>query len=238
VGFFLGRVRGEPVASVSGVRYGDGHGFLGFYLTRADLRGRGYGRQLWRAALAHLHGRNAGLDGVVAQQDAYRESGFRRAWTHLRYEGTPPAEADAGADVTLVDGRSAPFGDLADLDRRHFPAGREAFLSLWVGLPGHTSLAAVCDGRLAGFGVARPAQHGTRVGPLYADSSEIALALLSGLSAGRPVALDVPDVNARAVRLTQDLGFEPTFECARMYTGPVPDFDTDGVFANTTLELG
>jgi hypothetical protein len=79
---------------------------------------------------------------------------------------------------------------------------------------------------------------GTRIGPLYADSSEIAHALLSALSAGSPVALDVPDVNPRAVRLVEDFGFEPTFECARMYTGPVPDLDTDGVFANTTLELG
>ncbi len=28
------------------------------------------------------------------------------------------------------------------------------------------------------------------------------------------------------------------FECARMYTGGVPDLDQGGIFATTTLELG
>lgn len=97
------------------------------------------------------------------------------------------------------------------------------------------------DGHLTGFAVARAAEHGTRVGPLYADSPRVALALLTGLTAhspGRPFALDVPDVNLRAVRLVEDLGFRPTFECARMYTGPVPQLDTGALWANTTLELG
>ncbi|MDT0380470.1 GNAT family N-acetyltransferase [Streptomyces sp. DSM 42041] len=239
-GFLVGRLDGRPVSLVSAVRYGTGHGFLGFYLTRPDQRGRGHGSRLWQAAVHRLAGRNVGLDGVVAQQENYRRSGFRRAWTHLRYEGAPPADAPAG--VTLVDGRTVPFGRLADLDRRFFPAPRDAFLALWTSLPGHRALATVRDGRLDGFAVARPAEHGTRIGPLYADSPETALALLVGVTAGAPpgdpVVLDVPDVNPRAVRLAEDLGLRPTFACARMYTGPVPELDTDCLYATTTLELG
>ncbi|MFC4032288.1 GNAT family N-acetyltransferase [Streptomyces polygonati] len=239
-GFFVGRLDGEPVASVSGVRYGADFGFIGLYIARPSVRGRGYGIQLWRTAMEHLAGRNIGLDGVVAQQDNYRKSGFRRAWTHVRYEGVPAAEPAPG-DIAVVDGRSIPFARLAAYDRRFFPAARDAFLATWVGMPGHTSLAAVRDGELRGFAVMRPAQTCSRIGPLYAASPDIALALVRAMSAGAPqsvVALDVPDINSRAVELVERLGLSPTFECARMYTGPDPEVDTAGIYAPTTIELG
>ncbi|MBL1291455.1 GNAT family N-acetyltransferase [Streptomyces sp. For3] len=239
-GFLLGKLDEEPVTSISAVRYGADFGFIGFYIARPRIRGQGYGIQAWQAAMKRLDGRNVGLDGVVDQQDNYRRSGFRTAWTHIRYAGTPAGEKPA-QDIAVMDAGSVPFGRLASYDRRFFPASRDAFLSLWVGVPGHTALVALRDGELSGFGVARPAESGVRVGPLYAASDDVALALLNGLSAaqqGAPVALDVPDVNVRAIRLMERLGLEPTFECARMYTGDTPDVDMAGLFAATTIELG
>ncbi|CAM5656280.1 GNAT family N-acetyltransferase [Streptomyces atroolivaceus] len=239
-GFLLGRLDGEPVTSVSAVRYGADFGFVGFYIARPPVRGQGYGIRTWQAAMKHLDGRNVGLDGVIAQQDNYRKSGFRTAWNHVRYAGVPGWEKTAG-DIAVVDAGSIPFGSLASYDRRFFPARRDAFLSLWVGVPGHTALVALREGELRGFGVARPAESGARVGPLYAASDDIAVALLNSLSAaqqGAPVALDVPDVNVAAVRLMERLGLEPTFECARMYTRDTPDIDMAGIFAATTIELG
>ncbi len=239
-GFLLGRLNGEAVASVSAVRYGTGYGFLGFYIARAAVRGQGYGIQLWRAAMDRLDGRTVGLDGVVDQQGNYRKSGFRRAWNHVRYEGVPAAEPAPG-DIRLIDARTVPFAELADYDRRFFPAPRDAFLSLWIALPGHTALAAVRDGRLCGFAVLRPARSAARVGPLYAGTPDIALALIDGLAAtapGTPLAIDVPDANPASVALVERLGLRPTFEAARMYTGPDPAIDLPGLFATTTLELG
>jgi GNAT superfamily N-acetyltransferase len=236
-GFLVGKRDGDVVACCSGVRYGTDYGFLGFYITRPDLRGQGYGIQLWQAVMEHLAGRTVGLDGVVDQQENYRKSGFHRALNHVRYAGVPAAEEEP-RDVSLVDGRSIPFRELAAYDRRFFPTARDAFLSLWVNLPGHTSLAAIRDGRLEGFGVLRPADAGLRIGPLYAASDQVALALLNRLAEGAEVAVDVPDVNLPAVKLMERLGLEPTFECARMYTGPVPSVDQNGIFATTTLELG
>jgi hypothetical protein len=140
----------------------------------------------------------------------------------------------------LVDARSVPFRQLADYDRRFFPAERDAFLSLWVNLPGHRSLVAIKDGEAAGFGVLRPTDSGSRIGPLYASSDEIAEAVIAGLlKPGEEVAIDVPDLNAPAMNLVERLGLVPTFECARMYAGgPAPQVDQAGIFATTTLELG
>ena len=66
-GFFLAELDGEAVGSVSAVRYGSDFAFLGLYIVRSDLRGRGIGQRMWVAALDHLRGRTVGLDGVPAQ---------------------------------------------------------------------------------------------------------------------------------------------------------------------------
>ena len=97
-GFLLAFRDGEPVASISVVRYGGAFGFLGLYIVRPDLRGRGYGYRLWQAGMAHLGERTVGLDGVVAQQadssplrlqlGAPKHS-LRRSASHQRASGRP-----------------------------------------------------------------------------------------------------------------------------------------------------
>ncbi|MEU1159130.1 GNAT family N-acetyltransferase, partial [Streptomyces sp. NPDC005918] len=105
-GFFLGRVDGEPVSAISVVNYGDAYAFLGCYLVRPDLRGRGHGLATWRAGLAHAGARTVGLDGVPAQQDNYRRSGF--AWKHgtQRYIGTLPVVDEPDRQVRPVEAAS------------------------------------------------------------------------------------------------------------------------------------
>ncbi|MFE9843898.1 GNAT family N-acetyltransferase [Streptomyces goshikiensis] len=246
-GFLVGRLDGEPVACVSAVRYGAGFGFIGFYIARPAFRGRGYGIRLWHAGMERLDGRLVGLDGVVDQQDNYRKSGFRSAWNNVRHEGVPQGAAldAAGADgadgVEIVDAATLPFRQLAAYDRRFFPASRDAFLSAWTGLPGRTALAAVRDGRIEGLGVIRPCSSASRIGPLYAATPGVAAALLRRLAEHAPggeVAVDVPDVNRAATALFTGLGLVPTFEAARMYTGPAPELDLAGLFGVTSLELG
>ncbi|MER5982551.1 GNAT family N-acetyltransferase [Streptomyces sp. NPDC001787] len=240
-GFLTGRLDGAPVSSVSVVRYGDGFGFLGMYLTRPPLRGQGYGIQVWRAGMARLSGRTVGLDGVPAQQDNYRRSGFRSCWSNARYEGVPPTDIPAPPGVTLTDARTLPFGQLAAYDRRFFPAARDSFLAPWIATAGHAALAAVRDGELQGLAVRRPCRAASRIGPLYAASPEVAAALVSALAAtapGTPVAIDVPDINPVAMRLAEQLGLTPSFDTARMYTGPEPVIDRSGLYGITSLELG
>lgn len=238
-GFLVGRLDGEPVACVSAVRYGAGFGFIGLYIARPAFRGQGYGIRLWDAAMERLDGRLVGLDGVVAQQGNYRKSGFRPAWNNIRHEGVPRGGDDDG--VEIVDASSLPFGLLAAYDRRFFPEPRDAFLSAWTGLPGRTALAAVRDGRIEGLGVIRPARAAHRIGPLYAATPAVAAALLWRLARRAPgglVSVDVPDANPEATALFAGLGLVPTFETARMYTGPAPDLALAELFGVTSLELG
>ena len=238
--FLIGRLDGEPVVSISVTRYGPGLGFLGCYIARPVVRGKGYGIQIWNAGMKRLEGRNVGLDGVPAQQANYKKSGYRLSWNNARHEGVLSATPSVPAGVSLVDARSIPFDKLAAYDRRFFPEARDSFLAPWITAPERTALVALKDGEIAGFGVIRAAVTGARIGPLYAASPEIAAALIGKLAAAMPgqVAVDVPYFNLPAKRLAEQLGLQPAFETARMYTGPDPAFDRAGLFGVTSFELG
>ncbi|MES4892926.1 GNAT family N-acetyltransferase [Streptomyces sp. NPDC096012] len=237
-GFFLGRIDGEPVSAISVVNYGPDYAFLGCYLVRPDLRGRGHGLTTWKTALAHAGNRTVGLDGVVAQQDNYRQSGFEMAYRTTRFTGVAPGRAVA-AGV-----RPAGLADLAAIaayDSACCPADRPRFLAEWLSGPGHRAFVRHAGERLTGYGVIRPGHDSPRIGPLFADTAEDARALFDTLvaeAAGEEIAIDVPEPNAAGVALAEEAGLRPSFETARMYTGPVRAHAQERVFGAATLELG
>ena len=238
-GFLIGELDGTAAATISCLNYDERFAFLGFYIVRADLRGRGYGLRIWNAAIAHAGVRTMGLDGVVAQQDNYRKSGFRLAYANIRYGGrVGPLSAPVVAIVPL---KEVPFAALEADDARVFPAARTAFLRAWIGASGHIGRALVRDANLAAWGVIRPCRRGHKIGPLMAHdraAAEAVLAALIAAAGAEEVFLDVPSINADALALAQDLGLAPVFETARMYTGAIRPLLLERVFGVTTFELG
>jgi GNAT superfamily N-acetyltransferase len=238
-GFFVGELGGAPAATVSCVNYDERFAFLGFYIVRGDLRGRGYGLRIWNAAIAHARPRTIGLDGVVAQQPNYRKSGFRLAYANIRYGGSvAPLPAPLAGIVPLTD---VPFASVEADDATVFPAPRAPFLRAWISARGHVGRALVRDGSLAAWGVIRPCRSGSRIGPLVADDRAAAEATFAALVAAAgpgEVFLDVPSVNRDAVALAHDHGLAPVFETARMYTGAIRPLRLERVFGVTTFELG
>jgi GNAT superfamily N-acetyltransferase len=238
-GFFIAEFDGAPAATISCVNYDARFSFLGFYIVRADLRGRGYGMRIWNAAITHAGARVIGLDGVTAQQDNYKKSGFQLAYANVRYGGTVTAPAASPAGVIALS--DVPFAAVEADDATVFPAPRSSFLRAWIGASGHIGCARVRDGRLAGWGVIRPCRKGFKVGPLVADDRASAEAVLSALLArvgGGEIFLDVPSVNREAIALAQDFGLAPVFETARMYTGAIAPLRLQRVFGVTSFELG
>ena len=238
-GFFVGELDGEPVATVSCVNYDDRFAFLGFYIVREGFRGSGHGLRIWNAAIAHARPRVIGLDGVVAQQDNYKKSGFQLAYANIRYGGTVVAPPGPPADVVALD--TIPFALVEADDATVFPAPRSAFLRAWIKTSGHVGRAMLRDGKLAAWGVIRPCRTGRKIGPLVADDRAAAEAVVEALLAsadGGEVFLDVPAVNREAIALAEQLGLKPVFETARMYTGPIPPLRLDRVFGVTSFELG
>jgi len=238
-GFFVGEIDGEPVATVSCVNYDDRFAFLGFYIVRSDFRDRGHGLRIWNAAIAHAGARVIGLDGVVAQQDNYKKSGFQLAYANIRYGGFVAAPSRPPGDVVALD--KIPFALVEADDATVFPAPRSAFLRAWIGTSGHVGRALLRDGKLAAWGVIRPCRTGRKIGPLVADDRTAAEAMVQALlesANGGEIFLDVPAVNREAIALAESLGLKPVFETARMYTGPIAPLRIDRVFGVTSFELG
>jgi GNAT superfamily N-acetyltransferase len=238
-GFLIGEIDGAPAATISCINYDARFSFLGFYIVRKTLRGRGYGLQIWEAAITHSGSRIIGLDGVVAQQRNYEKSGFVHAYANVRYGGAVTApEARHG---TVIDLTGVPLAQIEASDAEVFPAPRPAFLRRWIRAPGHVGRALIRDGELAAWGVIRPCRTGRKIGPLVAfdrTAAEAVLAALLDATGGGEVFLDVPAINADAIAMVNAIGLKPVFETARMYTAPVSPLRLDRVFGVTTFELG
>ena len=240
-GFLMGFRKGEAVTSISVVRYGDGYGFLGFYICHPEHRGLGAGLATWKAGMAHLGDRTIGLDGVLAQQENYRTSGFEFSERNLRFSGVPSLPAvPSGVEVRAINGEMQ--AALA-YDRSHVAADRTGFAEIWLGgTATRFARIAVAEGEIAGLGVIRACREGAKIGPLFANGRDVAEALVVALAGDLPegtdIVLDVPEPNRQGVALAQELGLEPAFETARMYRGPAPDLPLARIFGVTTFELG
>ncbi|MEO0645194.1 MAG: GNAT family N-acetyltransferase [Cyanobacteria bacterium J06650_10] len=257
-GFLMGFLDGEPISSISVVKYGDAFGFLGFYIVKQAFRGRGYGMQLWQAGLDYLRGCNIGLDGVVEQQDNYVKSGFRLAHRNIRYEGFSDVNGEPTQTERMLNDSvrlvsllsvslpsslsSVPLKIFNDYDKDIFLYERSAFLSCWLSVAQHTVVGLMQGDALAGYGVLRPCQQGYKIGPLFADTPQFAedifLALKVQVERNTPFYLDVPSANVAAVGLAQKYRMNSVFETARMYTQVPPALPLHKIFGVTTFELG
>jgi hypothetical protein len=239
-GFLIGLLDNEPIATISAISYGTTFGFIGFYMVTPKYRGCGYGIKIWDAALKKLHGRIIGLDGVVAQQDNYKKSGFKLTYRHLRYQGMSDERSPINAEIVNLS--ALPFQTIAAYDQPFFPTARSQFMNSWINQPGCTTLGIRRDGKLSGYGVIRICRSGYKIGPLFADSPELAeslfLALQSSIKTKEPIYLDVPEVNQAAVSLANSHNMKVMFETARMYAGQKPDMPLERVFGVTSFEVG
>ncbi len=239
-GFLMGLLNEEPVAALSAVRYGETFGFLGFYLVRPEQRGKGYGIQIWDAGLARLQGRTIGLDGVLAQQDNYRRSGFRLAYRNIRYQGSGGGPLPNGSGIVPLSALA--LDEIFAYDQPFFPDDRQQFIQCWIQQSRGTALGIQHDGKLVAYGVLRGCRSGYKIGPLFADRPEWAetlfLAMKAQVAEGAPLYLDVPETNPAAVALAERHDMAVVFETARMYRGALPDLPMNRLFGVTTFELG
>lgn len=235
-GFIGCFVDGQMAAGISAVRYGSYFGFIGLYIAHADFRGKGHGRKVWDAGMAHLDGRTIGLDGVPEQQSNYRSMGFEPAYETFRWSGRLAGSHDADVAAITDDMVAAVLG----YDQAFFPAERDTFLTAWL-KPPRAAKVIIRDGNVCGYAVCRKCHDGYKVGPLFAQTADDAQKLLSACAAeigDETLHIDVPAAQTEFCTYLEAYRFTKGFTTARMYRGPAPAVEMSGVFGITTLELG
>jgi GNAT superfamily N-acetyltransferase len=180
-GLLLGALDGKAATSISVVNYDAGFAFLGFYIVRPDLRGRGFGLRTWNAAIAHAGQRTIGLDGVAAQQENYKKSDFVLAHRNIRFGGVPRFKLARDPRLTVVHSGLEPA--IIKYDQAFFAAARNTFLRCWLRPEQRKGIALVENGNIGGYGVIRACRIGFKIGPLFADTDAGADLLFRALAA-------------------------------------------------------
>ena len=239
-GFFVGLIDDQPIAAISGVAYNDDFAFLGFYIVKPEYRGQGYGIKIWNAALDYMKTQNIALDGVTDQQTNYRKSGFKLAYRNIRNRHlSQKFNENFHGIVNIIE---VPLEKVLEYDTRFFPVQRETFLRHWINQPESHGFISLKGEEINGYSLLRKCRNGYKIGPLFAENSNVAEKLFKAMNNTVPseteIFLDTPEVNKDAVALAKKYGMEEVFETARMYTKEEPDIDNSKVFGVTTFELG
>lgn len=236
-GFFIEKLEKKTIGCISAVAYNKTYGFMGFYIVKPEYRHKGYGVKLWNHAINYLGDRAIGLDGVTAQQNNYRKSGFEFHYNNIRFGG----KAKGKSYPSLLTLNSVPFNTLVDYDSKITGFNRSIFLQHWITLPNSYSLAKIEKQELVGYGLVRKCIKGYKIGPLFANSQAIADEIYLGLMAnieGDDITIDIVQSNSNATSLASHHGLKILGETARMYKGSPPKQDLQSIFGVTTLEIG
>jgi GNAT superfamily N-acetyltransferase len=238
-GFFVGEVAGHPVAFISAVRYPGKYGFLGLYIVHPDYRGHGYGLAVWNHAIAYLQDDTIGLDGVVAQIDHYKKSGFELAFMQMRWGGKALSFPE---NPRVKSVQSSDFTRIIAYDRTVFGFDRTAFLTAWMGMHNARSFYTEENGIITGWALIRACAEGYKIGPLFADSVEVAHQLFQACHASVKdhggVYIDMPETQFYQQAFVEQYGLACQFKTARMYKNGTIPWDQARIYGITTFELG
>ena len=235
-GFFLADVEGMPAASISVVNHSEDHAFLGLYICKPEFRGQGIGFALWNAALEHADHRSVTLEGVVEQQSNYARSGFAPLGKTVRYAGHIAANPSGLDHASAQD-----LSWVLKADQIATGHARPRFAEAWFSDTDtrKTMVLREADEPVA-FATFRTCVDGTKIGPLHAETEAQAKRLLAGnpFATSGTTYVDVPSASNALTNLVTSLGFEPTFETAKMVRGTAAKSNPPEFHALTTLELG
>ena len=237
-GFLMAKIESNTVGCISAVAYNDNYGFIGFYIVAPEYRGKGYGVELGKAALASLGDRNIGLDGGLERQDVHKKYwGFSYAYKNMRFQG----KAESKKLPTALPIAGVEFNKLLEYDSQVFLFSRPVFLSYWISRADSFGYYLEHEGTILGYGILRKCFTGYRIGPLFADDEiiarEIVEALLSNIP-GELYYLDIPEPNTASLKIVHQYNMQKVFETARMYTKEIPNVPLHKVFGITSFELG
>jgi hypothetical protein len=236
-GFIIGEYDGKIVGAISAVAYDDTFGFIGFYIVQPDHRNTILAPLLGRHALQHLSTQNIGLDGVFDKVEKYKGIGFKFAYRNLRFEG----KIEGVSSNKIIPVSELSFEKVLDYDTKFFPTKRDIFLKEWFDLPDSKAYAAIDSDEIEGYGMIRKCHTGYKIGPLFADNSDIAEQILLSLCTEANddlIYLDVPEVNEKGMSIAKKYDLKECFGTARMYSKKFPDLPVNNIFGVTSFELG
>jgi GNAT superfamily N-acetyltransferase len=236
---------GRVVATGATLPYGGRFAWISMVLVNGPHRRRGLATHLLNLCIDEI--KRAGmvpvLDATPAGRAVYRKLGFLDAWgiSLLERAQQRPATAPPPPDVTVRPATQGDLGKIGTYDAAAFGADRgEVLKRLQARLPAGAWVALRQD-RVVGHLHGRDGRRATQLGPLVADDSAIAMALVARALAQftGPVYVDVADAKTEVRAWLEAAGFKVQRPWTRMLLGRATSFDdTARVFAIGGPEIG
>ncbi len=249
-GLWIGSIGDKPIGCIAGVKYNPFYGFLGLYIVKKEYRGRGYGICLWKHVLNSMSNTKCiGLEAAPDRIDDYSKWGFKTSSVTTRWKYETSVDYSFKnkyiKGLFLLDETEITKGVIQEYDATKEETPRPHFLSDWL-FRKSGKLIAIVDRseKCVGFGRIRPCLlqkgQGWRIGPLIANSPELAEILIKSLLLRHPgtVFIDTPGLNKNSKELMSRIGFKKDSYTVRMYKGIQPTISLDDVYGLACLELG
>ena len=225
----------------SGIAYG-ALGIVGNMIVDGGHRRRGIGSAILTSViefLAHCGATRIELYATSEGRPLYARHGFELmgASTMVRM----PRDIAVAADgIELSDDGPAALSELVAFDAPRFGGNRAAIIAPMLTDPARPLIVARRDRQIVGYGWVRP--DGERVGPLLAETPEIATALVGEAFGRMPsadrLALNLPPGNRRGAARLAQLGGELERWDGRMGRGPQVARRDDTIYGMVVGALG
>jgi GNAT superfamily N-acetyltransferase len=238
---------GRVIATAATLSYGGRFGWISMVLVAGPYRRQGLARRLMRRCIEDLiaAGVVPVLDATPAGRPIYLALGFQDAWGYHRLAGSGAGRSDdlpplpEGIRIRPID--DATYDDLCRYDATAFGADRAHVLARLRGRVPAADLVALRQDRVCGFLLGRDGRSAVQLGPLVAEDTAVAEALLArGLAAiDGPVYIDLADDKAAVRAFLDQRGFAAQRPLTRMlYRRSARFDDPQRTFAVAGPELG
>lgn len=229
---------GRFVASGLAMPYGDRIGWISMVLVNGSWRRRGIATRIVEHCADWLEERGITpvLDATPAGAAVYRPMGFETVTGMTRWH-CPAVAVPMPAAVRPATPQDMPA--IAMTDAEVFGGVRRFLLQDLLARSGAAAMVAKAPN--CGFALSRKGRVATQIGPVLAQDSATAIALLDGMLSAieGPVLIDSFDRQDAFARHLQTLGFTPQRPFERMARGPHKNFGKAGrSFAAAGPELG
>jgi GNAT superfamily N-acetyltransferase len=224
---------GRLAATAATLPYPSGFGWISMVLVSQAFRRRGIATELLERCIASL--REAGmvpvLDATPAGREVYRPLGFRDGWAITRWRQGGAFSKGFPKNVVPLEERH--WKNLLVFDAGAFGCDRAPLLARLRARCEAFSCVFEEKGEIRGFLLGRDGRLATQLGPIAADSEEVAAALVQHACSRieGPVLLDALDMHERFARWIFSQGFYKERPYTRMA------LDRDGLFGDPARTL-
>lgn len=243
--FLVGELNDNVVSSAFYLKHNTDYVYCGGYIVSEGCRKHGYGADVYKATYAPLvqEGCNMAGDAPIDALPFHASYGLKPQWCIQCYdlslnELLKSSLIEKG-DFQIVATSEQLFKELVDYDSHVHVFPRPSFLEKWLFASNcHSSVAINTSGEVAGYGVVRTTlgiegeEIGWRIGPLFADNSNIARSLYHDLCVraaaedrGSVITADVSygrGFNPDSLKLLTELGGRKTYQMMRVYSNGSP----------------